>query len=200
MYLVGLTGGIASGKSTVAKRWVELGGVEIDADVLARKALEPNTEGLAKVVEHFGKSILETDGSLNRQKLAQIVFDSPEKRKALEAIVHPIVRQLAAQALAKIQTHSIAIYTVPLLVEADVQLPFDLVVTVEAPAEKQVERMVKHRGMTPQEARSRIASQATAAMRANRADVILNSNQSLGRLIDDAEQLWREIELKAAAK
>ncbi len=200
MYLVGLTGGIAAGKTSVAKRWVELGGHEIDADVLARRALEAGSPGLSKVVEAFGASVLDENGELNRQKLAEVVFNSPEKRKDLEAIVHPIVRTLATQALATIPEGSIAIYTVPLLVEASVDLPFDFVVTVEAPVDKQIERMIKNRGMTAQEANARIAAQASAAERANRADVILSSNQSLGRLLDDAEALWQEIEQRAAAK
>lgn len=200
MYLVGLTGGIAAGKTSVAKRWVELGGLEIDADVLARKALDAGTPGLAKVLEQFGSDLLLADGNLDRQKLAEVVFNAPEKRKKLEEIVHPIVRELAAQALADAPEGSILIYTVPLLVEASVDLPFDFVVTVEAPVDKQVERMVKTRGMTAQQASARIAAQASAAERANRADVILNSNQSLGRLLDDAEALWNEIERKAAAK
>lgn len=200
MYLVGLTGGIAAGKTSVAKRWVELGGLEIDADVLARKALDAGTPGLAKVLEQFGSDLLLADGNLDRQKLAEVVFNAPEKRKKLEEIVHPIVRELAAQALADAPAGSILIYTVPLLVEASVDLPFDFVVTVEAPVDKQVERMVKTRGMTAQQASARIAAQASAAERANSADVILNSNQSLGRLLDDAEALWNEIERKAAAK
>ena len=200
MYLVGLTGGIAAGKTSVAKRWVELGGHEIDADVLARRALEAGSPGLSQVVEAFGASVLDENGELNRQKLAEVVFNSPEKRKHLEAIVHPIVRRLATQALATIPEGSIAIYTVPLLVEASVDLPFDFVVTVEAPVDKQIERMIKNRGMTAQEANARIAAQASAAERANRADVILSSNQSLGRLLDDAEALWQEIERRAAAK
>ena len=200
MYLVGLTGGIAAGKTSVAKRWVELGGHEIDADVLARRALEAGSPGLSQVVEAFGASVLDGNGELNRQKLAEVVFNSPEKRKDLEAIVHPIVRRLATQALATIPEGSIAIYTVPLLVEASVDLPFDFVVTVETPVDKQIERMIKNRGMTAQEANARIAAQASAAERANRADVILSSNQSLGRLLDDAEALWQEIEQRAAAK
>lgn len=200
MYLVGLTGGIAAGKTSVAKRWVELGGLEIDADILARRALDAGTPGLAKVLEQFGPDLLLADGNLDRQKLAEVVFNAPEKRKTLEEIVHPIVRELAAQALADAPEGSILIYTVPLLVEASVDLPFDFVVTVEAPVDKQVERMVKTRGMTAQQASARIAAQASAAERANRADVILNSNQSLGRLLDDAEALWNEIERKAAEK
>ena len=200
MYLVGLTGGIAAGKTSVAKRWVELGGHEIDADVLARRALQAGSQGLAKVAEVFGIGMLDQDGNLNRQKLAETVFSYAEKRKELEAIVHPIVRRLAADALASLPEDAIAIYTVPLLVEASVDLPFDFVVTVEAPLDKQIERMVKNRGMTHASASARIKAQASAAERANRADAILNSNQSLGRLIDDAEALWNEIERRAAQK
>lgn len=200
MYLVGLTGGIAAGKTSVAKRWVELGAHEIDADVLARQALERGSAGLASVVELFGPDLLLPTGDLNRPKLAESVFNSPERRKELESIVHPIVRRLAAEAFAEAPAHAIVVYTVPLLVEASVDLPFDFVVTVEAPADKQIERMVKSRGMTAQQASARIAAQASAAERANRADVILNSNQSLGRLLDDAEGLWHEIERRAAAK
>ena len=200
MYLVGLTGGIAAGKTSVARRWVELGGHEIDADVLARRALEAGSPGLEKVAKVFGSEMLDPEGELNRKKLAELVFNDEDKRKQLEAIVHPIVRSLAFEALAHLPEGAIAIYTVPLLVEASVDLPFDFVVTVEAPLEKQLERMVKSRGMTQGEAIARIKAQASAADRANRADVILSSNQSLGRLIDDAEALWAEIERRAARK
>jgi dephospho-CoA kinase len=144
--------------------------------------------------------MLDPEGELNRKKLAELVFNDEDKRKQLEAIVHPIVRSLAFEALAHLPEGAIAIYTVPLLVEASVDLPFDFVVTVEAPVEKQLERMVKSRGMTQGEAIARIKVQASAADRANRADVILSSNQSLGRLIDDAEALWVEIERRAARK
>jgi len=200
VYLVGLTGGIAAGKTSVARRWVELGGHEIDADVLARRALEAGSPGLEKVAKVFGSEMLDPEGELNRKKLAELVFNDEDKRKQLEAIVHPIVRSLAFEALAHLPEGAIAIYTVPLLVEASVDLPFDFVVTVEAPLEKQLERMVKSRGMTQGEAIARIKAQASAADRANRADVILSSNQSLGRLIDDAEALWVEIERRAARK
>jgi len=200
VYLVGLTGGIAAGKTSVARRWVELGGHEIDADVLARRALEAGSQGLEKVAKVFGSEMLDPKGELNRKKLAELVFNDEHKRKQLEAIVHPIVRSLAVEALAHLPEGAIAIYTVPLLVEASVDLPFDFVVTVEAPVEKQLERMVKSRGMTQGEATARIKAQASAADRANRADVILSSNQSLGRLIDDAEALWAEIERRAARK
>ena len=200
MYLIGLTGGIASGKSTVAKRLVELGAVEIDADILARQAVERGSRGLAKIQERWGSSLITEEGELNRAALAKIVFADPEERHELERIVHPIVRTLAHEALEREPADSIVVYTVPLLVEAKVDLPFDLVVTVEAPESQQIERMIKHRGMTAEEARARIGNQATAAQRANHADIILNSNQSLGRLIDDVDGLWHEIVSRSVSK
>ena len=200
MYLIGLTGGIAAGKSTVAKRLVELGAVEIDADILARQAVERGSAGLAKIQERWGLSLITEDGELDRAALAKIVFANPEERRELEKIVHPIVRTLAHEALEREPADSIVVYTVPLLVEAKVDLPFDLVVTVEAPEAQQIERMIKHRAMTAEDALARIGNQATAAQRANHADIILNSNQSLGRLIGDVDNLWQEIVSRSASK
>lgn len=196
MYLVGLTGGIASGKSTVAAAWAELGGVEIDADELAREAVAPGTQGLAQVVSAFGEAIL-SNGQLDRAALGSIVFSDENKRKQLEAIVHPIVKQLAKQRIEQLPPNAIVIYNVPLLVEAAIDLEFNKVVTVEAPTEKQIERLISSRKMTRQEAQARINVQATAAQRANKADVILNSNQELNLLLKDARKLWIQIEQEA---
>lgn len=196
MYLVGLTGGIASGKSTVASAWTELGGIEIDADQLAREVVEPGTPGLAAVREAFGDVVI-SNGALNRSALGQIVFSSPEKRKQLEAIVHPLVKQLAAKRIAELPDDSIVIYNVPLLVEAAVELDFNKVVTVEAPAEKQIDRLVSIRKMDRTEAERRVAAQASPVERANAADVILNSNQDLHLLLKDARKLWQQIEHEA---
>jgi dephospho-CoA kinase len=196
MYLVGLTGGIASGKSTVASAWTELGGIEIDADQLAREVVEPGTPGLAAVREAFGDVVI-SNGALNRSALGQIVFSSPEKRKQLEAIVHPLVKQLAAKRIAELPDESIVIYNVPLLVEAAVELDFNKVVTVEAPAEKQIDRLVSIRKMDRTEAERRVAAQASPVERANAADVILNSNQDLHLLLKDARKLWQQIEHEA---
>lgn len=200
MYLVGLTGGIAAGKSSVAARWVQLGGIEIDADVLAREAVAKGSEGLARVVEEFGDSIVGPTGELDRAALAERVFTDPSQRQRLESIVHPIVRQLAGQRIRELPDDAIAIYTVPLLVEANVSLPFDKVVTVEAPEREQVKRMMQNRGMSEQEALARIRNQATPAQRANRADVILNSNQTLPELLADADTLWGQILREASEK
>lgn len=200
MYLVGLTGGIAAGKSTVAKRWVEQGGFEIDADQLARDVVEPGTSGAAQILEAFGAEVFQANGSLDRAKLGAIIFADAELRKALEAIVHPLVKAKAQELVAGLPENTIAIYNVPLLVEASVDLPFDMVVTVEAPAKQQIERLVKHRGMSAAEAQKRVASQASPAQRANAADVILNSNQDLALLLKDADSLWLRIQREAFEK
>ncbi|MEY4499985.1 MAG: hypothetical protein RL319_973 [Actinomycetota bacterium] len=200
MFLIGLTGGIASGKSTVAKRWVEHGAIEIDADQLAREVVEPGTEGLQQIVETFGSEILNEDGSLNRARLGGLVFGDELKRLALNAIVHPLVKNRSIEIMSALPSDAIAIYNVPLLVEANVDHDFDLVVTVEAPEDEQVKRLVMNRGMTETEARARISSQAKPVERAAVADVILNSNQDINLLLKDADQLWREIEHKAAEK
>lgn len=196
MYLVGLTGGIASGKSTVAAAWTDLGGIEIDADQLAREVVAPGTPGLKAVLHKFGAE-LEVDGQLDRAALGKIVFSDAAKRKELEAIVHPLVKELARKKIAELPDDSIVIYNVPLLVEASVDLNFDKVVTVEAPAEKQIERLVSIRKMSAEEAAKRVASQASPVQRANAADVILNSNQDLHLLLKDARRLWQQIEHEA---
>ena len=197
MYLVGLTGGIASGKSTVAALWSELGGVEIDADQLAREVVAPGTKGLAAVAAEFGSSVIKDD-ALDRARLGAIVFADENKRKRLEAIVHPLVKTLAKERIAELPEYSIVIYNVPLLVEASVDLDFDKVVTVEAPAEKQIERLVNFRNMSAADAAARVAAQATPVQRANAADVILNSNQELQLLLRDARKLWQLIEKEAS--
>lgn len=199
MYLVGLTGGIASGKSTVASAWAELGGIEIDADQLAREVVEVGTPGLSAVRKEFGDAVI-NQGQLDRSALGKIVFADSEKRRQLEAIIHPLVKQLAKQKIAQLPQDSIVIYNVPLLVEASVDLDFDKVITVEAPVEKQIERLVSIRKMSREEAMARVAAQANPAQRANAADVILNSNQDLHLLLKDARRVWQQIEHEAAQR
>lgn len=196
MYLVGLTGGIASGKSTVAAAWTELGGIEIDADQLAREVVAEGTPGLKAVLGAFGPQVI-SEGKLDRAALGKIVFADTHKRKLLESIIHPLVKALAAKRIQELPSDSIVIYNVPLLVEAAVDLPFDKVVTVEAPAEKQIERLVTFRKMPKDQAEQRVLAQASPAARANSADVILNSNQDLHLLLKDARKIWQQIEHEA---
>ena len=193
MYLIGLTGGIAAGKSTVAKRWAEHGALEIDADQVARDVVEPGTVGLGRVVEAFGSDVLTADGELDRKQLARQIFSDAGKRELLNSILHPLIKERTRQLLGEVPAESIVVYNVPLLVEAAVDHPFDLVVTVEAPEEEQLRRLVETRGLTESEARSRIAAQAKPIERAARADRILNSNQDINLLLRDADSLWREI-------
>ena len=193
MFLVGLTGGIASGKSTVAEVWEQLGADIIDADQLAREVVAPGTHGLNQIIEEFGNEVLLPDGSLNREKLAELVFTNPMNRMKLESITHPLISALARDRISSSKA-GIVVYVIPLLAESKSQLPFDYVVTVEAREVDQIERMVSSRNMTQAQAKARISSQASPAMRANLADRILNSNQSLALLIKDARDLWFEIE------
>jgi dephospho-CoA kinase len=193
MFLIGLTGGIAAGKSTVAKRWVEHGAIEIDADSLARDVVQPGSEGLTKVVQAFGESVIDDSGELNRKALAKLIFESDEKRLLLNSILHPLIKQLAAEHLKKFDDDAIVIYNVPLLVEAEVDHDFNLVITVEAPEDEQIKRLVQTRGLSELEAKRRIAAQAKPIERAARADRILNSNQDINLLLRDSDSLWREI-------
>ena len=192
MFLIGLTGGIAAGKSTVASLWESLGATVVDADLLAREAVAPDTEGFRAVSTSFPTAI-DSDGTLNRPKLASFVFNDESKRKELESIVHPIVGSLSRQRIAEATT-PIVVYVVPLLVEANANLPFDTIVTVEAPEGEQLARMVKKRGMSVEEAKARIANQASPALRANRANYILNSNQDIELLLRDARKLYETFE------
>ena len=199
MFLVGLTGGIAAGKSSVAGTWEQLGATIIDADDLAREVVEPGSAGLERVTEEFGSTVLSEDGTLNRKALAEVVFTDPPKRAALEALLHPLIRALALDKLEAAKT-DIVVYVIPLLVETRSDLPFDYIVTVEAPEADQVMRMVESRSMSKEQALSRIQAQAKPAERAQIADRILSSNQSLKLLLKDATRLFAELEKLALAK
>jgi dephospho-CoA kinase len=200
VYLVGLTGGIAAGKSTVAKHWVSGGAIEIDADVLAREVIAQGTPGEQQVIEAFGTGVLDSTGALDRKALGNIVFNSKPELEKLEAIVHPLVRARTQELLKAAPTDAIVVYTVPLLVEANVDLGFDTVVTVEAPEEERINRLVESRGYSIQEAKVRIANQATPIERAARADHILNSNQDIFLLLRDADALFEKFVAASEAK
>jgi len=199
MFLVGLTGGIASGKSTVAAMLSKYDNEIIDADEIAREVVLPGTVGLSKVVAEFGPQILEDDGSLSRAKLAKLVFEDPEKRLALEGILHPLIRARTLERISQSKS-DILIYIVPLLVEAKVDHPFDLVVTIEAGSENQIQRLVENRGMSTEGAIARIAAQATDAERVARADVRIDGALSLTDLETEVSKLWNQIQALAEAK
>ncbi len=158
---VGLTGGVASGKSTVAAQLVELGAVVIDADVVARDVVAGGTPGLAAVVEEFGAGVLGPDGELDRPTLGRLVFGDESARRRLEAVVHPLVHERIAELEAALPDDAVVVHDIPLLAENPRAAPFDAVIVVDAPEELQVERMTRDRGWTEEDARSRIAAQAT---------------------------------------
>jgi dephospho-CoA kinase len=199
MFLVGLTGGIASGKSTVAAMLSKYDNEIIDADEIAREVVLPGTVGLSKVVAEFGPQILEEDGSLSRAKLAKLVFEDPKKRLTLESILHPLIRARTLERISQSKS-DIVIYIVPLLVEAKVDYPFDLVVTIEAGSENQIKRLVESRGMGTEDATARIAAQATEPERVARADVRIDGALSLTDLETTVSKLWNQIQSLAEAK
>ena len=158
---VGLTGGVASGKSTVSRMLAELGAVVIDADLLAREVVAPGTDGLAEVVAAFGPGMLTADGELDRAAMAVIVFGDEARRRVLEGIVHPRVRARGAEIEAAAAEGAVVVHDIPLLAETGQAAAFDAVIVVDVPVETQVERMVGLRGMTRDDAEARVAAQAT---------------------------------------
>jgi dephospho-CoA kinase len=162
---VALTGGVASGKSTVAAILEELGAVVIDADQLAREVVEPGTPGLAAVVAEFGPQLLTEDGRLDRAALGAVVFADEAARRRLEGILHPLIRARGAELEAAAPPDALVVHDIPLLVESGQADRFDAVVVVDVPVETQVERMVRDRGWTREDAEARVAAQATREQR-----------------------------------
>jgi dephospho-CoA kinase len=199
MFLVGLTGGIASGKSTVSAMLERLGAEVIDADLIAREVVEPGTQGLREVTLAFGESILNPDGSLSRETLASLVFENQENRRILEAILHPLIKERSNGRIAA-STAVVVVYVVPLLVEANVDYPFDLVVTIESGVETQTKRLIETRGLSLEAATDRINAQATEERRVERADVRLDGSLPLSDLEEDVSRLWQSIWSKAEQK
>jgi dephospho-CoA kinase len=193
---VGLTGGIGSGKSEVARLLAEHGAVVIDADALAREAVAPGTPGLAAVVEEFGPEVLAGDGSLDRAKLGAVVFGDDGRRAALEAIIHPYVGRRSAELMARADDDAVVVYDVPLLVEKQLQDGFDVVVVVDVSAETQVRRLAAARAMSEEEARRRIAAQAGREERLAVADVVIDNDTDdpdRRALRDQVDELWRRL-------
>lgn len=200
MLRVGLTGNIASGKSTVARVWRRLGAPVIEADRLAREAVAPGSPGLERVVEAFGPRVLDSDGALDRARLRGIVFADPEARRRLEAIVHPIVAELRAERERELEASGapVVVHDIPLLFEVGMQGDFDVVVLVDAPAEVRAERIVRDRGLSPEEARRMIEAQMPSAEKRGAADLIIENDATLAELEARAEEAWRQLERRAA--
>jgi dephospho-CoA kinase len=216
---VGLTGGIGSGKSEVSRRLAAHGAVIIDADVAAREVVAPGTPGLAQVAEAFGPEVLGPDGALDRERLGAIVFRDPALRAKLNAIVHPLVREwmtAAERAAAEAADAAggaadaagggadaaggnlIVVHDVPLLAESRRADGFDLVIVVDVPPELQVERLVSQRGMTPDQARVRMAAQASRDQRLAIASVVIDNSGSLDDLDRRVAEVWADLQHRAA--
>jgi dephospho-CoA kinase len=191
MLLVGLTGGIGSGKSTVARLLERRGAVVIEADGLAREVVEPGTPGFARVVDAFGPGVVAADGTLDRAALAGIVFEDAERRRELETIVHPeVARRFAEEVERYRDTDAIVVYAVPLLVERGLAAAFDVVLTVAAPEDLRVERVVGERGSDPADVRARSAAQVGDAERAAVADLVIDNAGGIGELEAAVDRAW----------
>ena len=193
---VGLTGGIASGKSLVADELAKLGAVIIDADLLAREVVEPGTPGLAAIVDRFGDGVLR-DGRLDRKTLGRIVFADESARRDLEAIVHPAVRRRAAQLEAAAPTNAIVVHVIPLLVETGQQDTFDVVVVVDVDRETQIQRLHGRDGATRAEAEARLAVQASRAQRSAAADMIIDNSGDVTQSRRQIDRIWSKLAARA---
>jgi dephospho-CoA kinase len=198
MKLIGLTGGIASGKSTVGKRLAELGAVVVDADQLAREVVEPGTPALADIARVFGPSVIAPDGSLNRPALGAIIFSDAAKREQLNAITHPAIWRRGNELFAEAEARDpdvVIVYDVPLLAEAAADRPmqFDRIVVVQADTETRINRLVELRGMSRDEAEGRLRAQASDDERLRIADVVIDSNGTLEHTREQVDSLWAEL-------
>jgi dephospho-CoA kinase len=200
MLLVGLTGGIGTGKSTVARMLEKRGAVVFDADVLARQAVVPGTPGFDKVVERFGPNVLAPGGGLDRDALASIVFSDPAARRDLEGIVHPEVRRMFAEGCEEYRdSDRVVVFSAPLLVETGMHTAFDLLIVVSAPVATQIERLMRDRGMAERDVQARIAAQLPLEAKAEVADVLVDNEGTIEDLEGRVERVWRDLDALARA-
>ncbi|MGX1635728.1 dephospho-CoA kinase [Streptomyces albidoflavus] len=199
MLIVGLTGGIGAGKSEVSRLLVEHGAHLVDADRIAREVVEPGTPGLAAVVEAFGESVLAADGSLDRPKLGEIVFADPERRAVLNGIVHPLVGARSAELQSQAPQDGVVVHDVPLLTENGLAELYDQVIVVDVEPRTQVERLVRSRGMSEEEARARMAAQAGREERLAVADIVIDNEVSFDALRGRVAEVWTELDARAKA-
>ncbi|MFJ6385395.1 dephospho-CoA kinase [Kitasatospora sp. NPDC092039] len=199
MLKIGLTGGIGAGKSEVSRLFAARGAVIVDSDVIAREVVAPGTDGLAAVVAEFGPQVLREDGALDRPALGAVVFADPERLKALNAIVHPLVRTRSAELEAAAAPDAVVVHDVPLLAENGLAPLFDLVVVVDAADGVRLDRLVRLRGMAEEEARARMAAQASREDRLAIADLVIDNGGGLAELEARVDEVWTELARRAAA-
>jgi dephospho-CoA kinase len=197
MLKVGLTGGIGAGKSEVSRLLVEHGAVLIDADRIAREVVAPGTPGLAAVVEAFGEDVLAEDGGLDRPKLGSIVFADPDRLAVLNSIVHPLVGARSRELESAAAQDAVVVHDVPLLAENALAPLYDLVVVVDASPETQLDRLVRLRGMTEEDARARMAAQSTREKRLEIADVVIDNDVPLADLERRVRDVWADLVRRA---
>ncbi|MEV5424023.1 dephospho-CoA kinase [Streptomyces cellulosae] len=197
MLTVGLTGGIGAGKSEVSRLLVERGAVLIDADRIAREVVAPGTPGLAAVVEAFGEDILAEDGSLDRPRLGALVFNDPEKLATLNSIVHPLVGARSRELGEAAPEDAVVVHDVPLLTENGLAPLYDVVIVVDASPETQLDRLVRLRGMSEEDARARMAAQATREQRRAIADIVIDNDVPLDELERRVKEVWADLVRRA---
>jgi len=197
MLKVGLTGGIGAGKSEVSRRLASYGALVIDADQIAREVVEPGTPGLAQVVGLFGTGVLAPDGTLDRQRLGEIVFGDDELRAKLNSIIHPLVGARLRELEQGADADAILVEDVPLIAENDLADFYDLVVVVDVPPRLQEERLVRDRGMTPDQVAVRMAAQASREQRLAIAGIVVDNSGSLAELDREVGELWAELSRRA---
>ncbi|MEV4924119.1 dephospho-CoA kinase [Streptomyces roseoverticillatus] len=198
MLRVGLTGGIGAGKSEVSRLLASYGAVIVDSDRIAREVVEPGTPGLAAVVAEFGDAVLTPEGALDRPKLGAIVFADPDRLAALNAVVHPLVRARSAELEAAAAPDAVVVHDVPLLAENGLAPLYDLVVVVDAGTETRLDRLVRLRGMTPEEARARMTAQATREARLAVADIVIDNDGPLEALEPQVAKVWQQLRERSA--
>ena len=197
MLRVGLTGGIGSGKSEVSRRLAAQGAVVIDADLIAREVVAPGTEGLAEIVRAFGPGVLGSDGSLDRTRLGDIVFADPQQLATLNAIVHPRVGARMRELEDAAGPGSVVVHDVPLITENGLAGGYDLVVVVDVPPRVQLDRLVRLRGMTQEQAAARLSAQASREQRLAIAGMVVDNSGSLAELDRQVGELWAELRRRA---
>jgi dephospho-CoA kinase len=194
---VGLTGGIASGKSEVSRRLAEYGAVVIDADALAREVVAPGTSGLAEVIGVFGSKVMAPDGTLDRKLLGEIVFSDPGLRAKLNSIVHPRVGERLRELEKSAPAGAVLVEDIPLIAENDMAGFYDLIVVVDASPRVQADRLVRDRGMTREQAAARMAAQANREQRLAIATMVVDNSGSLAELDREVGELWAELRRRA---
>jgi dephospho-CoA kinase len=199
MLRVGLTGGIGAGKSTVSAELASSGAVVVDADQLARRVVEPGSPGLAEVVEAFGPGVLRPDGTLDRPALARVAFTDDASRGRLNAILHPRIAELTLRETAAAPPDAVVVHDVPLLTENGLASLYDVVVVVDASPETQLDRLVRLRGMTEEDARARMAAQATREKRLEIADIVIDNHVPLDDLRERVGEVWADLVRRAHA-